>query len=155
MSECTNFFDCDFPHSAALWICCPLTDGVWDDGSLPAHSKRLREICFALVSMAVLVPLGFYFKRASTGGVFYVIFWCMAVSIVLPRTRAWRIAAGVVVATCILEFLQLWHPRFLEEARSHFVGRTILGSYFDWGDFLYYFVGGPVGWLWLRALGRR
>ena len=88
------------------------------------------------------------------GGVFYVIFWCLVVAILLPRAKAARIAATVLVATCILEFLQAWHPPLLEAARGNFIGRTILGSYFDWGDFLYYFVGAAIGWAWLRAIGR-
>jgi hypothetical protein len=133
---------------------------------LPIHSQRSREILLAAASMAVIVPLGLYAKRGyhgpaaawardSAGGVLYVIFWCLVLAMLLPHTKAVRIAAAVVIATCILEFLQAWHPPLLEAARSHFVGRTILGSYFDWGDFPYYFAGGAAGWAWLRAIGRR
>ena len=69
--------------------------------------------------------------------------------------KAARIALAVLIATCILEFLQLWHPPLLEWLRSFFIGRTILGSYFDWSDFPYYFIGSALGWLWLRVIGRR
>ncbi len=85
---------------------------------------------------------------------FYEILWCVVFGLCLPRTRAWRIAAGVLVVTCILEFLQLWHPPILEWLRSDFIGRSILGSWFDWNDFPYYFAGSALGWLWLRALGQ-
>jgi hypothetical protein len=54
--------------------------------------------------------------------------------------------------TCALEFLQLWHPPLLESLRSNFIGRTILGSYFDWSDFTYYFAGSALGYLWLRLM---
>ena len=119
-----------------------------------------------LVSLVVIVPLGLYTKHGyhgpgadwvhdSVGGVLYEIFWCLALAIVLPRWKASRIAAMVLIATCILEFLQLWHPPLLELARSSFVGRTILGSSFDWGDFPYYFIGSAIGWAWLRAIGSR
>jgi Flp pilus assembly protein TadB len=51
-----------------------------------------------------------------------------------------------------LEFLQLWHPSFLEFLRSNFIGRTILGTSFTWSDFPYYLVGGGIGWLLMKRL---
>jgi len=115
-----------------------------------------------IASLIVVAALGLYAKRGydgpaalwvhdSLGGIFYEIFWCLALGIALPRWKASRIAAAVLIATCILEFLQLWHPPMLELARANFIGRTILGSYFDWGDFPYYFIGSAIGWAWLRA----
>ena len=117
-----------------------------------------------LISIAIILPLGLYSKRYrgpawhwvndSLGGVFYEILWCLVVALLLPRVRAGRIATAVLIATCILEFLQLWHPPFLEYLRSFFIGRAILGSYFDWSDFPYYFLGSALGWCWLRAIGQ-
>jgi hypothetical protein len=75
-------------------------------------------------------------------------------SLVLPGTNTGKIAAGVLAATCVLEFLQLWHPPFLEALRSNFLGATILGTTFDWTDFPYYFAGSGIGWLWLSMLRR-
>jgi hypothetical protein len=116
-----------------------------------------------LLSIAVVVPVGLYGKRYrgpgahwvndSLGGVFYVILFCLVLGLCLPRWRARQIAIVVLIATCFLEFLQLWHPPFLEWLRSYFLGRLILGSYFDWSDFPYYFVGSALGWLWLRGIG--
>jgi hypothetical protein len=111
----------------------------------------------------VVASLGLYTKRGyqgpaaawvhdSVGGVFYEVFWCLALAMVLPRWNASRIAVVVLISTCILEFLQLWHPPLLEIARANFIGRTILGSSFDWGDFPYYFIGSALGWGWLRQL---
>lgn len=88
------------------------------------------------------------------GGVFYVIFWCLAVSLVWRAATSRWIAAGVVGVTCGLEFLQLWHPPFLQALRRHFLGGTILGTTFVWSDFPYYFLGGAVAWAWM-ALVRR
>jgi hypothetical protein len=129
-------------------------------------SSRTREFLLTAASIALILPIGLYAKRGyhgpaaawvrdSAGGVFYVIFWCLVVALLLPRVSAARIAAAVLAATCILEFLQAWHPPLLEAARANFIGRTILGSYFDWSDFPYYFVGAAIGWAWLRAIGRR
>jgi hypothetical protein len=126
--------------------------------------QRIRREWPALLSIAVIVPIGFNSKayrgpaahwvNDSLGGVFYVIFWCLVISLLLPRVRAARITLAVLAGTCTLEFLQRWHPPFLEYLRSFFIGRTILGSYFDWYDFPYYFAGALLGWLWLRALGK-
>ena len=117
-----------------------------------------------LASLGIIVPVGFYSKfyrgpgahwvNDSLGGVFYEVFWCLLASLVLPRTRTGRLAAGVLAATCVLEFLQLWHPPFLEALRSSFLGATILGTTFDWTDFPYYFAGSGIGWLWIDRLRR-
>lgn len=115
-----------------------------------------------MVSLAILVPAGFYSKfykgpgagwvNNSFGGVFYTIFWCLVFSLLLPSARPWLLATWVLAATCLLEFAQLWHPPFLEMARSHFLGTIILGTTFDWTDFPYYFAGSAIGWLWVERL---
>ena len=116
-----------------------------------------------LLSLAVIVPLGFYTKlgyrgpgeewvRGSSGGAFYVVFWCLLAALLAPRVRPVPICLAVLAATCGVEFLQLWHPPALQWARSTFVGRTILGDTFQWDDFPPYFLGSALAWLWLRAL---
>ena len=125
-----------------------------------------RRTLAGLVSLAIVVPSAFYGKRYyhgpaehwvrdSLGGVLYEILWCLVLGIGRPKWRTERIAAGVLAVTCALEFLQLWHPPFLEMLRAKFIGRTILGSFFDWSDFPYYFVGSALGYLWLRLMPRR
>jgi hypothetical protein len=123
----------------------------------------LRRWMPGLISIAIVLRAGLYGKfykgpgagwvNGSLGGVFYEILWCLVLGLWLPRWKAARIATVVLTATCILEFLQLWHPPFLEWLRSYFLGRSILGSYFDWLDFPYYFAGSALGWLWLRGIG--
>ena len=113
-----------------------------------------------LLSILIITPIGFYSKfyqgpaaswvNDSLGGLFYVIFWCLVAFLFLPKTKPWKIAAIVLTITCLLEFLQLWHPRFLELLRSYFIGATILGSSFAWSDFPYYVFGSGIGWLWLH-----
>lgn len=110
----------------------------------------------ALLGVTAVVPLGFackfyrgpgaHWMNDSFAGTWYVVFWCLAAITVNPRWQPWRVAAAVLTATCILEFLQLWHPPFLEWLRSFFLGRAILGSSFDWGDFPYYFLGAAIAW---------
>ncbi len=122
-------------------------------------SKRVR---WTLISMLIIVPLGLYSKFYSgqaenwvnnfLGGVLYVIFWCLFAFLFLSNIKPWKIAAVVFAITCFLEFLQLWHPPLLEFIRSHFIGRTILGTSFTWTDFPYYLVGCGIGWLWMKSL---
>jgi hypothetical protein len=116
------------------------------------------------ISLFIVVTLGicakFYTGAArdwvnnSLSGVFYVIFWCLFASLLFPRAAAKRIVSAVFVATCILEFLQLWHVAFLERLRSFFLGRALLGTSFVWSDLAYYALGSGLGWLWVAGVRR-
>ena len=115
------------------------------------------------MALAVLVGLGVKYYSGpgaqwanhSLAGAVYEIFWQFAALFCLPRARPWRIAMVVFVATCGIEFLQLWHPPPLETLRAHFAGRAILGSTFAWSDFPYYLLGSLAGWGILVRLTRR
>ena len=123
---------------------------------------KSKKIKWTLISILIIVPLGIYSKfysgqaarwvNDSLGGVLYVIFWCLFAFLFLSNAKPWKIAAAVFAVTCFLEFLQLWHPPFLEFLRGNFMGRTILGTTFTWNDFPYYLVGGGIGWLWMKSL---
>jgi len=114
------------------------------------------------ISLFIIIPLGFFGKfysgpleiwvNNSLGGVFYDIFWCLLFYLIFPKSNLMRIAVFILIATCLLEILQLWHPMFLEVLRSSFIGRTILGTSFTLNDFPYYFIGSFIGWLWITRL---
>ena len=116
---------------------------------------------WTLVSLLIVVPLGTYTKfytgpaanwvNNSLGGLLYVLFWCLLIFLIVAD-RPGLIALSVLLATCSLEFLQLWHPRWLELARSNFIGRTLLGTYFAWSDIPYYLLGCAIAWLWMKYL---
>jgi hypothetical protein len=110
------------------------------------------------------VPLGFATKlyagpgaesTRAFGGVLYEVFWCLMIQFLRPRARPATTAVAVLGATCALEFLQLWHPSFLQALRGNFLGRTVLGDTFAWSDFPYYFGGSALGWWWVRRLAPR
>jgi len=116
-------------------------------------SKYRLLIVLALI---VIVPVGFLTKfytgpaqlwvNNSLGGLFYEIFWCLSFAFLVPTSKPIKIALWVFIATCSLEFLQLWHPPFLEFVRNNFIGRTILGNSFNWSDFPYYIIGSSMGY---------
>ena len=127
----------------------------------PTQNKQLNII----ISLLIVIGMGFFFKfysefgrqwfNNSVAAIFYEVFWCLFVYLFLKGRRAIiQISVGVFIITCILEFLQLWHPPFLQQMRSTLVGRLILGTTFSWWDFFYYTLGCILGWFWLKQLDK-
>lgn len=108
-----------------------------------------------LIALALITPVGLATKiydgpaawwvRDYLGGVLYVVFWILAVLWIRPGWSPRRVAPGVLLVTCALEFLQLWHPPFLEAIRSAAVGRALIGTTFVWWDLPHYVVGAVLG----------
>lgn len=112
--------------------------------------------------IAFLVPVAYWLRfdapmnahwRDSSGGAAYVLFWSAALLMVCPRLSPARSVVGVLVVTCCLEFLQLWHPTWLEAIRRTLAGRLVLGTTFDWSDFSAYFAGALLSFVLLPLLG--
>jgi hypothetical protein len=92
----------------------------------------------------------------ASGGILYELFWCLAVRLFFQKAGSAGIAVAVFALTCLLELLQTWHPPFLEEARSGYVGRVLLGTTFNPVDFFWYAVGSLLGWgllAWIKRTG--
>jgi glycopeptide antibiotics resistance protein len=115
-----------------------------------------------LIHLIFLVPLG-YIVRFSTGlgaawihdalgAVAYEVFWIVFVLFLVPTASLFPTAAGVCLATCAIELLQLWQPPWLQAIRATLPGRLVLGNSFTWTDFPVYFIGCFIGWLWMRSL---
>ena len=56
--------------------------------------------------------------------------------------------------TIILEFLQLWHPKFLEILRESYIGQAILGNSFNWIDIIFYFAGFGIAVMWIKGINK-
>ena len=83
----------------------------------------------------------------------YEVFFMLLAFLAVPRRGAITpIAVGVCVVTCVLEFLQLWQPPWLQAARSTLLGKALLGDSFSCWDFPAYPVGCILGWFLLRWL---
>ncbi|MEA5604297.1 DUF2809 domain-containing protein [Nostoc sp. UHCC 0252] len=118
---------------------------------------------FIIISILIVVPMGLLSKFYSgpahqwfndyAGDILYEIFWCLfAFYFFRSRIAIIQIPIWVFVITCILEFLQLWHPPLLNEIRATWIGKLLLGTTFVWWDFPHYLLGCILGWLWLRQL---
>ena len=70
-----------------------------------------------------VVPLGLGAKQCPVGwvadhlgGSVYVAFFCFVIFALKPGANRLRVVAGVTLATCVVEFLQLWNAPWLEAA---------------------------------------
>jgi len=121
---------------------------------------RYRTALF--INLCVIIPLGYIIRFSqgpapewlndACGSIAYEIFWILFVMLLFPRLSLSRTAIAVFLATCGVEFLQLWHPPLLQAARATLVGRLVLGNTFSWADFPAYVVGSSLGWVWVRYL---
>ena len=116
-----------------------------------------------LLSLLIVTPLGFLFKfypgpgnywfNNYGAGLLYEVFWILSAFFFFHSKRSvYIVPFCVFLITCSLEFLQLWHPLFLEIIRSAFIGRALIGTTFVWWDFPHYVIGCLVGWMWIRIL---
>ena len=123
---------------------------------------RRKWLILSLV-MVTLLGFGFkYYKGVGSwwfndygAGVMYEIFWCLVVYLIrFRRQDATRIAFAVLIITCALEVLQLWHGwQLLEDIRGTFPGAVLLGTTFVWWDLPHYALGCAIGWVWMRLIG--
>lgn len=95
---------------------------------------------------------GYVWVNGFAGDIVYETFWICAAVFVWPTLSPAKVSAGVFLLTCIVEFLQLWKPPFLQAFRATFPGALLLGTTFVWADFPHYFLGCFLTWLWLRYL---
>lgn len=117
-----------------------------------------------LVSIGLVVPLGYWVRFAPTGewawlsdtlgSVAYEVFWILLILLCWPQGSIVKAAIAVCLATCAIEFLQLWQPPFLQALRATLPGRLTLGNTFSWADFPAYAIGSLVGYGWAKTLQR-
>jgi hypothetical protein len=114
-----------------------------------------------LGSAIALVPLGYFIRFRgpgpewlddALGGAIYEMFWIALGLGIWPRVAPLKMAAIIGIATCALEFLQLWHPPILQTLRATLPGRLVLGTSFSWVDFPAYLGGCLLGYGWGRML---
>lgn len=123
----------------------------------------LRSRLAAVATMVAAVPMGYWVRfhgpgpeglNDALGSVAYEWFWIALFWGCFPRQSPFRIALAVLLATCGLEFLQLWQPPFLQALRATLPGRLVLGNTFNWTDFPPYMVGSALGYVWVQCLSK-
>lgn len=122
--------------------------------------NRYRFILF--LAIIIIIPLGLVCKfykgpldewlNNYSGGIFYEIFWILLVILINPKIKPSIATIWVFMITVLLEFMQLWHPPFLEAIRATLIGRLLIGTTFDWWDFPHYMLGCTITWLGLKTL---
>jgi len=127
--------------------------------------RILKNNPVKIIILILLVIFGvatkFYHGVASgfvnnyLGGMVYVIFWIIFFSLCFPGVRAFKIAAWVFIATCLIEVTQLSDASFLERLREYFVFRTLIGTSFNLLDMLFYLAGALAGYGMLVWLDRK
>ncbi|MFP4030557.1 MAG: DUF2809 domain-containing protein [Desulfococcaceae bacterium] len=129
------------------------------------HPFGRRQWVAPMISLAALIPAGLATKSANgpglagwihnhLGGLLYVTFFCLLFFPLFPRARIATLAGGVLAATCLLEFLQLWQPPFLTAIRGTTPGAMLLGTTFSPADFPHYLAGAILGGFWVHWLDR-
>ncbi len=123
----------------------------------------LRHRLLFLINILAIIPLGYVvrfghilpeFISDAGGGIAYEIFWILTVLAIAPRANIRLTVISVCLATCALEFLQLYQPPLLQSIRATLPGRLLLGNTFAWSDFPPYFIGSALGLLWVYYLER-
>jgi hypothetical protein len=131
-------------------------------------SARLMEFAFAdharvvkvLIMTFVLITAlytksydGLYhqFIHDHIGGVLYVLFGSLLVSLFFPRLQlGWSVGLAFT-ATCVLEFIQWLELPFMAELTQHKAMAYLFGTSYNPQDFVYYVIGGVLSLfvLWL------
>ena len=119
-----------------------------------------RALIKTIVLIVIITALGFSAKLFPHGeatwlsnqlaGLFYVTELSLILYLFFPDHFIILLVIAAFLLTSMVEFMQLWHPAFLEPIRSSFLGHTIIGSTFSWLDFPWYVGGALLGWLLLR-----
>jgi Protein of unknown function (DUF2809) len=126
---------------------------------VPTDEIVVRYRVSLIIWLFLVALLGYWFRfdapisagwRDGIGGAAYVIFFVVALAIISQASSATCITLIVLTLTCVLEFLQLWHPLWLEQIRRTLLGRALLGTTFGWTDFPPYFAGAVIGWALVR-----
>jgi hypothetical protein len=104
----------------------------------------------------ILIPIGFLTKIYSgtgsefvtnyLGGVVYVVFFILLASLVFPNASILKISLFVLVITCLIEVSQLIQNETIQNLRTHFLIRSLIGSVFNIFDFVFYLAGAIIGY---------
>lgn len=105
---------------------------IWRSGWLPLSPFMSKYGGSALWALMVFAGLGWIFTRISTA----------------------KLALIALLFAWSIEFLQLWHPPWLDAIRAYRLGHHVLGTTFNWPDLPAYAIGIAIG-AWIETAWRR
>jgi hypothetical protein len=119
-------------------------------------TARTTERLRLMLAILLVVPAGLAVKFCVPGGfgrwcdlygaaILYEVLWVLMLRLIAPRLAPHTCGLVVLVGTSAVEFLQLWHPPWLDAVRRTFMGAALLGQSFDPWDFAYYVIGSALG----------
>lgn len=115
------------------------------------------------INAILIIPIGYAVRFSSTlpewfrnlfGNVAYETLLILLLLLIVPKMKPIAAAISVCLFSFIIEFSQLSQDPILMAARSHLLGRLILGNGFTWEDFPLYMLGSLIGWSWVIQLRR-
>jgi hypothetical protein len=81
----------------------------------------------------------------NVGGVFYVLFGSLLISLILPRIKPYLPVLMAFGITCLLEVIQWFRYPFMVELTKNNTMAYVFGNCFNWTDFIYYAIGAVAG----------
>ena len=126
-------------------------------------SRWPYHIAGAIV-LAIIVVIGLWTKMGYdgwgkawvndfSGDILYEMAWILFFGLIWPRFSSAKLAWGVFLVTCLIEFSQL--IPFPPDLKSNLLWRLLMGTTFVWWDFPHYALGSVIGWGILQGLRDR
>ncbi|MEP3482500.1 MAG: DUF2809 domain-containing protein [Fuerstiella sp.] len=139
----------------------PTSDVDQTSRHLPSTDRKLRWRTGALIPFVIAFGLACkkyqglgsdLINNFGPASVAYVVLLSLLLFAVWPKPD-WiiQISVAAFVLTCVVEFLQLWHPAGLTAIRETMIGRLVLGTTFNVLDFPAYAIGAIVSIFVLKA----
>lgn len=126
------------------------------------HKKERVSLIFYMVlllSVGIASKIykgpGFAFIHNKLGGVLYVMFWVLLFKAIFFSWKPIYISAGVMLASCGIEFSQLLSWESLEWIRNSFIGMTLIGHSFNFVDMIYYGLGAIISYYLLKGMEKK
>lgn len=90
------------------------------------------------------VPAPPFLKKYGADALWALLVFLL-VRFLCPRVGVWRSAGIAALISAGVEVSQLYHAAWIDTVRATRLGTLILGSVFNWPDFVAYFLGVALG----------
>lgn len=127
---------------------------------LPARfNERLTDNhsrIFKIILLGLVLVTGLYTREYrgdyqtivnnNAGGIFYVLFGSLFISILFPSWKEYAIASLAFAFACMIEVIQYFHFPFMAPLANNKVTAYLFGSSFNPTDFIFYAIGAVCAW---------